>query len=47
MNRFAEPLFPSRRSREGGVKVGLPRDVATLLAAQTMLGAARELISDE
>jgi len=26
---------------EGGVKVGLPRDVATLLAAQTMLGAAR------
>jgi len=25
---------------EGGVKVGLPRDVATLLSAQTMLGAA-------
>ncbi len=25
---------------EGGVKVGLPRDVATLLAAQTMKGAA-------
>jgi pyrroline-5-carboxylate reductase len=24
---------------EGGVKVGLPRDVATLLAAQTMMGA--------
>jgi len=26
---------------EAGVKVGLPRDVAKLLAAQTMLGAAR------
>ena len=26
---------------EGGVKVGLPRDVATLLAAQTVQGAAR------
>ena len=25
---------------EAGVKVGLPRDVATLLAAQTTLGAA-------
>src|SRR5947199_9062392 len=24
-----------------GVKVGLPRDVATLLAAQTLLGAAK------
>ena len=26
---------------EAGVKVGLPRDVATLLAAQTLLGAAK------
>jgi len=26
---------------EGGVKVGLPRGVSTLLAAQTMMGAAR------
>ena len=29
---------------EGGVKVGLPRDVSTLLAAQTMLGAARMVL---
>ena len=29
---------------EGGVKVGLPRDVATLLAAQTMLGAAHMVL---
>jgi len=29
---------------EGGVKVGLPRDVATLLAAQTMLGAAKTVL---
>ena len=29
---------------EGGVKVGLPRDVATLLAAQTMQGAARVVL---
>ena len=27
---------------EAGVKVGLPRDIATLLAAQTTMGAARE-----
>ena len=29
---------------EGGVKVGLPRDVATLLAAQTTQGAARVVL---
>jgi len=29
---------------EGGVKVGLPRDVATLLAAQTAFGAARVVL---
>jgi pyrroline-5-carboxylate reductase len=29
---------------EAGVKVGLPRDVATLLAAQTMQGAARMVL---
>lgn len=29
---------------EAGVKVGLPRDVATLLAAQTALGAAKVVI---
>ncbi len=29
---------------EGGVKVGLPRDLATLLAAQTTLGAARVVL---
>lgn len=29
---------------EAGVKVGLPRDIATLLAAQTMYGAARVVL---
>jgi len=29
---------------EGGVKCGLPREVATLLAAQTMLGAAKTVL---
>lgn len=29
---------------EAGVKVGLPRDVATLLASQTMQGSARQVI---
>ncbi|MEE8277944.1 MAG: pyrroline-5-carboxylate reductase dimerization domain-containing protein, partial [Thermoanaerobaculia bacterium] len=29
---------------EAGVKVGLPRDVATLLAAQSTLGAARMVL---
>jgi pyrroline-5-carboxylate reductase len=29
---------------EGGVKVGLPRDIATLLAAQTMMGASRMVL---
>src|SRR6202451_1622798 len=29
---------------EGGVKVGLPRDVSTLLAAETMMGAARMVL---
>ena len=29
---------------EGGVKVGLPRDLATEPAAQTMLGAARMVL---
>jgi pyrroline-5-carboxylate reductase len=29
---------------EGGVKAGLPRDIATLLAAQTMQGAARTVL---
>lgn len=29
---------------DGGVRVGLPRDIATKLAAQTMLGAARMVL---
>ena len=29
---------------DGGVRVGLPRDVATLLAAQTVLGAAKTVL---
>jgi pyrroline-5-carboxylate reductase len=29
---------------EGGVKLGLPRDIATLLAAQTTMGAARVVL---
>jgi pyrroline-5-carboxylate reductase len=29
---------------EAGVKVGLPRDIATLLAAQTAMGAARVVL---
>ncbi|HEY8505411.1 MAG TPA: pyrroline-5-carboxylate reductase dimerization domain-containing protein, partial [Gemmataceae bacterium] len=29
---------------DGGVRVGLPRDVATALAAQTLLGAAKMVL---
>jgi pyrroline-5-carboxylate reductase len=29
---------------DGGVKMGLPRDISTMLAAQTMLGAAKTIL---
>jgi pyrroline-5-carboxylate reductase len=32
---------------EAGVKLGIPRDVSTLLAAQTMLGAARMVLESK
>jgi pyrroline-5-carboxylate reductase len=32
---------------EAGVKLGIPRDVSTLLAAQTMLGAAKMVLSSK
>ncbi len=32
---------------EAGVKLGIPRDIATLLAAQTMLGAARMVLESK
>jgi len=41
-----QPIFTSllESLAEAGVKVGLPRDVATLLAAQTTMGAASVLL---
>ena len=32
---------------EAGVKLGIPRDVSTLLAAQTMLGSARMVLESK
>jgi pyrroline-5-carboxylate reductase len=32
---------------EAGVKLGIPRDISTLLAAQTMLGSARMILSSK
>jgi pyrroline-5-carboxylate reductase len=43
----SRPAFPSvaiEALSAAGVRVGLPRDVATRLAAQTLLGAAKLLL---